>query len=48
MVAGKDAQLDYAIEYLLKSWPSSGGKWDIPETPAYPDKSKPGMSRNRQ
>ena len=41
---GIDAQLDYAVEYLLKQLKDSGGKWDIPEAPAYPDKSKPNMS----
>ena len=49
VVEGKDAQLDYAIEFLLDELDGNGGnggKWVIPETPAYPDKSKPGMSRN--
>jgi tricorn protease len=47
VVDGKDAQLDFAIQYLLDELASSGGKWDIPDTPPYPDKSKPGMSRIR-
>ena len=42
------AQLDYAIEYLIEELAGSGGKWDIPETPPFPDKSRPNMSRNRQ
>ncbi|MEN8006033.1 MAG: S41 family peptidase [Candidatus Krumholzibacteriota bacterium] len=48
VVDGVDAQLDYAIEYLLEELANGNGKWDIPDTPAYPDKSKPNMSRNRQ
>ncbi len=48
VVAGKDTQLDTAIEFLLKTLAESGGKWDIPPTPAYPNKSKPGMSKNDQ
>ena len=47
VVAGQDAQLDKAIEYLLDELANSGGKWDIPDTPAYPDKSRPHMSGNR-
>ena len=45
VVAGVDSQLDAAIEFLLKQLDESGGKWSIPEAPAYPDKSKPGMSK---
>jgi tricorn protease len=45
VVAGEDTQLDAAIEFLLTQLKNSGGKWDIPGTPAYPDKSKPGMSK---
>ena len=48
VVDGVDAQLDYAIEHLLEELANSGGKWDIPDTPAYPDKSRPNMSKNRQ
>jgi tricorn protease len=48
VVDGVDAQLDFAIKYLLEELANGGGKWDIPETPAYPDKSRPNMSRNRQ
>ncbi len=44
VVAGKDAQLDAAIEFLLKQLEESGGKWDIPGPPAYPVKAKPNMS----
>jgi len=44
VVNGIDAQLDYAIEYLLEQLADSGGTWDIPDAPAYPDKSKPNMS----
>lgn len=39
-----DTQLDFAIEYLLKQLADNGGKWDIPETPAFPYKIKPYMS----
>ncbi len=45
VVEGNDAQLDAAIEFLLKQLADSPGKWSIPEAPAYPDKSKPGMSK---
>ncbi len=48
VVDGKDAQLDAAIEFLLKQLDESGGRWSIPEVPAYPDKSKPGMSKLNQ
>lgn len=44
VVDGKDTQLDYAIDYLLKELQVNGAKWAIPGTPAYPDKSKPRMS----
>jgi len=44
-LAGIDAQLDYAIEHLLKELAESHGRWDIPEVPEYPDKAKPQMSR---
>ena len=43
-VAGKDDQLDYAIDYLLQQLADSNGKWDIPAVPAYPNKAKPKMS----
>ncbi len=46
-VAGNDAQLDYAIDYLLKQLADSNGKWDVPETPAYPNKAKPRMSKTQ-
>jgi len=44
VVAGKDTQLDYAIDYLLKQLADNPTKWAIPDVPAYPDKSKPHMS----
>ena len=44
VVDGKDTQLDFAIDYLLKELKDNPGKWAIPEAPAYPDKSKPRMS----
>ena len=44
VVDGKDTQLDYAVDHLLKQLADSGGKWDIPPVPAYPDKAKPRMS----
>ncbi len=47
VVAGKDAQLDKAIEFLLEQLDTSGGKWDIPETPPYPIKAKPYMSKGK-
>ena len=42
VVAGKDDQLDFAIEHLLDRLKTEGAKWRIPAVPAYPDKSKPG------
>lgn len=45
VVAGKDAQLDAAIAHLLDELARSGGSWKTPETPDYPDKSRPAMSR---
>jgi tricorn protease len=48
VVDGKDAQLDYAIEHLLEELANSVGKWDIPDTPDYPDKSRPNMSGLRK
>jgi len=48
VVDGQDTQLDAAIEFLLKQLDGSAGKWSIPEAPAYPDKSKPGMSKVNQ
>jgi len=47
VVAGRDAQLDAAIEFLLKQLEESGGKWDIPEAPPYPIKAKPYMSKGK-
>ncbi len=48
VVAGEDTQLDAAIEFLLFQLENSGGRWSIPATPDYPDKSKPGMSKLNQ
>ncbi len=45
VVAGKDAQLDYAIKFLLKQLADNKGKWDVPALPDYPDKAKPRMSK---
>ena len=42
VVAGKDAQLTAAIEYLLRILDERGGEWVIPPTPEFPDKSKAG------
>ena len=47
VVAGKDDQLDYAIEHLLDRLQNEGAKWRIPEVPAYPDKSKAGEGLRR-
>ncbi|MDX2472199.1 MAG: hypothetical protein QNL91_00670, partial [Candidatus Krumholzibacteria bacterium] len=47
VVAGQDAQLDYAIEYLLKQLAASNGKWDVPALPSYPNKAKPRMSKTQ-
>ena len=47
VLAGKDAQLDAAIEFLLEQLDSSGGKWDIIDTPPYPVKAKPYMSKGK-
>jgi len=44
VVAGKDAQLDAAIAHLLERLEKEGETWRIPQTPPYPDKSKPRMS----
>jgi len=44
VVEGKDAQLEYAIDSLLKELADNPGKWAIPDAPPYPDKSKPHMS----
>jgi len=47
VVDGNDAQLDYAVEYLLKQLADNKGKWDVPGPPAYPNKAKPAMSNAR-
>ncbi len=47
VLEGKDAQLDFAIDYLLKQLEENQGKWEIPGPPAYPDKAKPKMSGAR-
>lgn len=44
VIAGKDAQLKAAVDYLLKQLETRGGEWAIPPVPAYPDKSKPRLS----
>ncbi len=44
VVDGKDTQLDFAIDYLLKQLADNPAKWAIPDVPPYPDKSKPHMS----
>ena len=41
VVAGKDTQLKEAVDRLLKQLEESGGKWEIPPKPAFPDKAKP-------
>ncbi|MCP4290994.1 MAG: hypothetical protein GY780_04055 [bacterium] len=45
VVDGKDAQLEYAVDYLLKQLADHPGKWAIPVTPEYPDKARPRMSK---
>ncbi|HOX27037.1 MAG TPA: PDZ domain-containing protein [Candidatus Krumholzibacteria bacterium] len=44
VVAGNDAQLKAAVDYLLGELERNGERWRIPPVPAYPDKSKPKMS----
>jgi len=44
VVAGRDTQLDEAVKYLQDRLQAEGATWSIPETPAYPDKSRPTMS----
>jgi tricorn protease len=44
VVAGKDTQLDYAIDYLLEMLEERGSEWEIPPVPAFPNKAKPRMS----
>ncbi len=44
VLAGRDAQLDAAVTYLLGQLRTHGDRWRIPATPAYPDKSKPRLS----
>jgi tricorn protease len=43
-VAGKDDQLDHAIDYLLQQLADSNGKWELPAVPDHPNKAKPKMS----
>ena len=45
VVGGKDAQLDYAVNYLLKQLADNPEKWAIPAVPKYPNKAKPRMSK---
>ena len=44
VAAGADPQLEAAIAHLLERLRTEGGKWEIPPTPDYPDKSRPRMS----
>ncbi len=47
-VAGKDDQLDFAVQYLLQQLEENPGKWDIPGPPAYPVKARPRMSAGKK
>lgn len=47
VVAGKDTQLDYAIDYLLEMLEERGEEWEIPPVPPFPNKAKPRMSGAR-
>ena len=40
VVAGRDAQLDTAVRYLLDTLAKEGARWILPEVPDYPDKSR--------
>jgi tricorn protease len=44
VLAGRDPQLQAAIDHLLGELRAHGDRWTIPATPAYPDKSKPRLS----
>ena len=44
VVAGKDTQLDAAIDFLLDQLNGKGGGWRIDDTPPYPNKNRPRMS----
>lgn len=44
VVAGRDAQLEAAVAHLLNELRVHGDRWRIPETPPFPDKSRPRMS----
>ena len=44
VVAGRDAQLEAGVAYLLEQLERHGERWAIPPVPAYPDKSRPRMS----
>jgi len=44
VVRGEDPQLDAAIAHLQEILEQEGGRWRLPERPAYPDKSKAGES----
>ncbi|PIV80607.1 hypothetical protein COW53_08765, partial [bacterium CG17_big_fil_post_rev_8_21_14_2_50_64_8] len=48
VVAGKDAQLDFAVQYLLQQLEENPHKWDIPGPPAYPVKARPHMSAGQE
>jgi len=40
VVAGRDAQLEAAVEHLLTRLRDEGDQWRLPGRPAYPDKSR--------
>ncbi len=46
-VAGKDDQLDFAVQYLLQQLEDNPGKWAIPPVPQYPVKARPKMSAGK-
>lgn len=48
VVADKDAQLDFAVQYLLQQLEENPHKWDIPAPPAYPIKARPHMSAGQE
>lgn len=47
VVAGRDMQLDAAIDHLLERLATEGEQWRLPERPPYPDKSKAGEGVGR-
>ena len=40
VVAGRDAQIEAAVDHLLNRLGTEGEQWRLPERPEYPDKSK--------